>query len=1389
MANWDALGGTTTFNSGLPTSKWDLLDNNTKDKEEEKDQSIGKNNVFPDGAFEIGSDTDGSIKYSFDTIYDDENLIKIAKEYYGERDGDVFKNNKDVIDEFISDRTWKQAHTLSMAGELKYVMDDDTSGEQKQRLAYLTDYWSRLPNFYAEGGRGWAKGLSSNIMAGMADPLNYVGGFIGGQVVKQGIKTAGKEIIKKSVQKEILKKSVIKGTGLTVAADATIFGGADALIQNTEKEIGLRDEYDISRTGYAAVIGAGTTILPSALGSYFVGKRALNKTLNPENELYTPTGDPVLDKATKDRVSIKTKKDTPFDVDEQGPSISDRANKAKAWAFDAYNPYRILQEKITGVKGSVEGLKTAYKNLKSKGVDPVTNPYFMFRMLVGSSTRADDFAKNGVKIMSDINAKEFKYTATGNKGLLNIVQDYAKAGHIESIFSYVAALRSNKIRSNAIKKPVGKERNNYLKNAMFTKEQADKWIDFAELSPTAYSKKYNIPLNKINKPELNFTKGAKDIKKYFDDLLKYQLKAGIIDKNQFKAIQNDHPFYIPFYTNGKITKEIGTNASLHSSAISKSVVGVGAPGAKKGMAKTGVAKTQAEYKPLFESSLDYTFSSVSAADKNVAKSSFYRMIDDGIKKGVIEEGEVVQELTGKPLLNLQKVATQSAIKKLEDMGVKINKEGIDELDSSFTTMSFADNILAKADAIKKGMPPKEAAKLADDLKIDIFYDKGKFRAFIIKDEGLKSLYQTYDTKWTAMWDRINKFTQPFARIPSTMITHSPPFIAFNFIRDTLSGSVNSAFGFKPFYTTIRGGLRTMKGPGKASNVKEYIQMYKRSDEYRRALVAGMGYTTRSQTEKFLNLSALNNHGNSPAVGYYKKSLRFLHSFYATTGLKAGAEGWQGFVSRVEYATRLGEFELAKAQGFSDVGAAFAGREVATDFAMRGNSKFLNFWSRNTLFFNAGLQGFYRGTRRARENPVKFGLAVGMGVVLPELMLWSINNQRREYEEVPDEVKQLNYLIPIFEDEKADGSHKWPNGQRRIKFFFPIPKPYDFGVFANVTIGIIEGVQEASPGIGFNYIMKSLNQIMPGSGIFRGGGGFQFGSLTIPILEEPAIIRPWTDLSHNHDWVGSKITPYGLEKVAPHLRVKTNTRESVIKFAQFVNKYTSGESNISVLNGIPILNKLTNPIELDYIVNSYMTGILSYPLDILDASQTFGFDEDRFGERVYTRGDQADITRKPWSIVTKRFKVEVPVKASQNIRTLYKIKEKADSVVAGDFEIKNSLRFLLDTVGLEENFSSEKLNQFRMVSGFLEESLTILAQSREMRDNIRFMKNLSGEEKLAQIEELRMAENEIAYGVLLALANADLDKVMENTFGGNKYNVPKEDEYSDPLNLRKIFGVE
>ena len=68
------------------------------------------------------------------------------------------------------------------------------------------------------------------------------------------------------------------------------------------------------------------------------------------------------------------------------------------------------------------------------------------------------------------------------------------------------------------------------------------------------------------------------------------------------------------------------------------------------------------------------------------------------------------------------------------------------------------------------------------------------------------------------------------------------------------------------------------------------------------------------------------------------------------------------IKNTEYATRMGEYKLAKAAGFSDVGAAFLGREVATDFGMKGSSAFLNAVNRNTMFLNASIQGLYRTGR-------------------------------------------------------------------------------------------------------------------------------------------------------------------------------------------------------------------------------------------------------------------------------------------------------------------------------------------------------------------------------------------------------------------------------------------
>ncbi len=100
-------------------------------------------------------------KYTFDTIYEDKQLAQVAKDYYSERTGKDY-TEEEAIDKFIADRTWKQANTASIGKEFAYITGSDVSQAQKSRLAYLTQTWSALPNFYEEGGRGFS-GFSANL--------------------------------------------------------------------------------------------------------------------------------------------------------------------------------------------------------------------------------------------------------------------------------------------------------------------------------------------------------------------------------------------------------------------------------------------------------------------------------------------------------------------------------------------------------------------------------------------------------------------------------------------------------------------------------------------------------------------------------------------------------------------------------------------------------------------------------------------------------------------------------------------------------------------------------------------------------------------------------------------------------------------------------------------------------------------------------------------------------------------------------------------------------------------------------------------------------------------------------------------------------------------------
>ena len=147
----------------------------------------------------VDKDDDGNSKYVFDkdaenSIYKDQQLIQTARAYYYERDGLNFKTDAGVVDKFINDRTWKQANTYSIGKELIYATSESVTDDQKRRLAYLTDYWDALPNFYEAGGRGYIDGIITNLTKGIVDPTNLIGPGVANLQLEQPYRRLQKKV-------------------------------------------------------------------------------------------------------------------------------------------------------------------------------------------------------------------------------------------------------------------------------------------------------------------------------------------------------------------------------------------------------------------------------------------------------------------------------------------------------------------------------------------------------------------------------------------------------------------------------------------------------------------------------------------------------------------------------------------------------------------------------------------------------------------------------------------------------------------------------------------------------------------------------------------------------------------------------------------------------------------------------------------------------------------------------------------------------------------------------------------------------------------------------------------------------------------------------------------
>ena len=1434
----------------------------------------GTDKVIP-----LAKNDDDSVKVTFDNIYQNNDLAEVSKDFYYFRDQKQFKDNKEAIDYYINDRTWKQANVVSIGKEYSYITGENVKKDQLQRYAYLTKTWDDLPNMFQEGGGSAGQRtfrFGKNLFYAIMDPINLIGVGVGGQVAKQSVKTASKLALEKAIAEAVkgkskkaalkitekltgqaLNKALLgetavklaeregfkagsKGIAATATIDSLALGGADVARQYTEMEVNPEQKFDPVRTGTVAIatLGlSGTAQFVLAGAGTLLKQGFISKSAFPGEEVGVKAG---TNKITK----TKTKSGEPLKIKE-GPTGAEGQSKIqntlsflRTNMFDAYDPLVGLQRDLTGVGGSVKDVRKAFE-VQGHSKSPMLLPYFQFRMTAASNARSSGFLKHGMFMPASKNAKDGSYIKAASKGLLEIAKKLEPDNEVAAFLDYGMAIRMQRIldtsKSFELKKlqtRLAKLKLKPKKNATqiksvntqlekvklgilktevpFTQARINKSIDFGRLTPSQFYDRYKGDLGNITKENYikskdsrkgNFLTAQKDLKQYTDDLLKYSNLSEMIGNKEVEKMLLANPeVFIPFTRSkpGKtlwqrLTKTEPTDPTSTKITALKSPV--------KDLSRKNL---EGELNPL-QNLISYTHRTVTAADMNRAKVSLYEMLEAAHNSGkhgsiianVSAKGKgatdgIVRKVSGADRIDYLKTTLENLDAALDQQGLKIIKKTDYKLVNSKNPKDKTKILKIMEDRLQNDATDiltfsNQIRKTEKGNYIDIVYRKNakgevKAEMYEILDPNLHQMYKSFDMKaarhlsradsmfspLALMAEAVGTVTRPVAQKLGRFITYTPTFQLKNLFRDTQAAAITSAFS-----------IRTKNGLGflpLATTSKGWYTATADSEAYRISYINGLGFATRAETEGMLDTSINKLAADNKLNSFYSKQIKQLFGSEGKRGyIRKGADAYVDFVGKVEYASRMGEFALAKKAGFDNLGASFAGREVTTDFGMRGSSSILNSMSRNVMFLNASMQGMYRGARvigegtpadRAKAASVLMAL-----VVAPEIYFYYLNKDNKEYQALPDHVKQLNHVVPMG-FEKLD-----ERGNPIARDFFTMPKPYDFGIFGNIAHSLVKGIDENSTNIGAKYLAQSLSLLVPVN--FIG---------PVPIVN--TAMEPLLELLMNQDaFTGNSVRKYYDSVKINDLRLKGGTKEISVQISnltKFLKESVIPGSDDKVIQGM-------DPITIDFLLNAYAVGILSYGVDLMEiGANTLGGDE-KFGARPTLRSGDVNIWKDPMSIFKNVFTVKTPLKSTKYYQIYNEIKREAKLKTSIDFSKLKPEDGIRVWTNIEEGVRKrmkdgksaipKEVSIWQMVNAsFLTVTDKKLKELNTHINNIPFLKlenqaaangMSEGDYKRMQIEKNIQLRNDLLESVINKLADMDVDYIFENIIGGKTYVSPNQ----------------
>ncbi|MBX5462035.1 MAG: hypothetical protein IRZ28_13220 [Steroidobacteraceae bacterium] len=396
------------------------------------------------------------------------------------------------------------------------------------------------------------------------------------------------------------------------------------------------------------------------------------------------------------------------------------------------------------------------------------------------------------------------------------------------------------------------------------------------------------------------------------------------------------------------------------------------------------------------------------------------------------------------------------------------------------------------------------------------------------------------------------------------------------------------------------------------------------------------------------------------------------------------DAYDELASAFEYGTRLAEYKRMRARGASRREAALEGREISTDFGMRGASDFLRWITTAVPFMNARLEGLYRLQRQAFEkdgraafNPLlarQMALRAVVGLTIPSLALWWLNHDDERYKALPEWVKTTHWVIlpPPWLSESA----------------WLIPKPFETGaLFASIPERTLEYVKEKD-GPKYADALASI------------------AADAFALNPTPQAVKPLVDVARNRAWSGRPIVPEHLKDVTPEEQFTPYTSDTAVRLGRAFD---------------------VSPAKLDYLLRGYFGTLGQYAITASDALINPAIDT---GEKPAGRlGDD---------YVIRRFLRQPPYRDTSYETEFYKVLEQTREAVATVRKLKREWR-----TAEQAAFESDEKNAVLLAIAKSAEHVAEQARKNAAKMNqVRTDPALSADEKREQLEELQIERNEL-----------------------------------------------